>query len=126
MRDNAASERISYSDRVTSPKKSARKMMNEEFPSCIIVEAPLWSTLLPRVLVEALALYPQRPEPVSSSEGTRTDGWPPREYSTVIVWFEPTTSCVHERMLSKYVSLRQQNKVLPTYSVSGMLLGNGV
>lgn len=101
-------------------------MMNAELHLCIMAEAPLLLALLPRVLVETLALYPQRPEPVSSSEGTRMVGWPPSEYSTVTVRFEPTTTCLHERILCRCINIRQQNKGVPTYSVSGVLLGNGV
>ena len=97
-------KRENYSDRVTSPKKSV-KTMKAELVSCIIAEAPL--ALLPRALPETLTLFPQKPEPVSSSEGTRTVGWPPREYSTVIVRFEPTTSCLHERRLCQRVRVRR-------------------
>jgi hypothetical protein len=80
--------------------------MNAGLCLWIIVEAPPLSALLPRALVETLALYPQRPEPVSSSEGTRTVGRPPREYSTVMVRFEPTTSCLHERILCRCVNFK--------------------
>ena len=99
-------KRKSYSDRVTSPKKSVKKTMNAELYVLIIAGAPL-SALLPRGLVETLGLFPQKPEPGSSSEGMRMVGWPPREYSTVMVRFEPTTSCVHERILRHCVNVRQ-------------------
>ena len=99
-------KRKSYNDRVTSPKKSVKKTMKAELDLCIIAEAPPWLTL-PRALAETLTLYPQKPEPVSNSEGTTIVGWPPREYSTVMVRFEPTTSCLHERILRLYVSIRQ-------------------
>lgn len=78
-------KKTSYNDRNASPKNNVKKVMNAELNLGIIEEAPLGSTFLPWALVETLELYPHRPEPVSSCEGMRIDGWPPKEYSTATV-----------------------------------------
>jgi hypothetical protein len=50
------------------------KAMSTELYLGIIVEAPLWLTFLPWVLVEVFVVYPHKPDPVSSSEGMRMVG----------------------------------------------------
>ena len=53
--------------------------MKDELYLDIFKEAPLALRFLPCASAETFGLYPHKPEPASSCEGMRIDGWPPRE-----------------------------------------------